>query len=150
MLPKFDPEIVLKHLLHETDSNRKVNVFMAVPTIYAKLLEVLRNQEARREEIIEKLQKNIRLMVSGSAALPQVRLNFLIFVSLDFTIIFFLQPIFEEWKSRTGHTLLERYGMTEIGMGLTNPLSGPRLPGFVGKSDILFSFAINILYSLCF
>ena len=51
-------------------------------------------------------------MVSGSAALPQ--------------------PIFEEWQQKTGHTLLERYGMTEIGMALTNPYAGQRKPGFVG------------------
>ena len=62
--------------------------------------------------LTEKLSKNIRLMVSGSAALPQ--------------------PIFDEWKNLTGHTLLERYGMTEIGMALTNPLKGLRKPGFVG------------------
>ena len=52
-----------------------------------------------------------RLMVSGSAALPQ--------------------PVMEKWESITGHRLLERYGMTEIGMALTNPLSGPRIPGTV-------------------
>lgn len=37
------------------------------------------------------------------------------------------------WQEITGHTLLERYGMTEIGMALSNPLLGPRLPGSVGK-----------------
>ncbi len=52
--------------------------------------------------------KTLRLMVSGSAALPT--------------------PIFSKWKEITGHVLLERYGMTEIGMGLTNPLRGPRVP----------------------
>lgn len=50
-----------------------------------------------------------RLMVSGSAALPV--------------------PVLEKWKSITGHTLLERYGMTEIGMALSNPLHGVRVPG---------------------
>lgn len=50
-----------------------------------------------------------RLMVSGSAALPQ--------------------PIMKKWKDITGHTLLERYGMTEMGMALTNPLHGKRVPG---------------------
>lgn len=50
-----------------------------------------------------------RLMVSGSAALPV--------------------PVLEKWKSITGHTLLERYGMTEIGMALSNPLHGARVPG---------------------
>ncbi|KAJ7380360.1 Acyl-CoA synthetase member 3, mitochondrial [Desmophyllum pertusum] len=51
-------------------------------------------------------------MVSGSAALPE--------------------PVMRRWQEITGHTLLERYGMTEIGMALSNPLHGPRLPGCVG------------------
>ena len=38
----------------------------------------------------------------------------------------------ERWREITGHTLLERYGMTEIGMALSNPLDGERRPGFVG------------------
>lgn len=53
-----------------------------------------------------------RLMVSGSAALPL--------------------PVLEKWKDITGHTLLERYGMTEIGMALSNPLTAARLPGTSG------------------
>jgi malonyl-CoA/methylmalonyl-CoA synthetase len=52
-------------------------------------------------------------MVSGSAALPVSTL--------------------ERWKEISGHTLLERYGMTEIGMALSNPLRGERVPGSVGK-----------------
>lgn len=48
-------------------------------------------------------------MVSGSAPLPE--------------------PVFSKWKSITGHSLLERYGMTEIGMALSNPLKGERRPG---------------------
>lgn len=51
----------------------------------------------------------VRLMVSGSAALPL--------------------PTLQRWEEITGHTLLERYGMTEIGMALSNPLKGPRTPG---------------------
>jgi malonyl-CoA/methylmalonyl-CoA synthetase len=54
----------------------------------------------------------LRLMVSGSAALP-----------ID---------MFEKWKQISGHLLLERYGMTEIGMALSNPLHGERRPGSVG------------------
>ncbi len=53
-----------------------------------------------------------RLMVSGSAALPS--------------------SVFEEWARVSGHRLLERYGMTEIGMALGNPIDGPRIPGTVG------------------
>ncbi len=51
-------------------------------------------------------------MVSGSAALPI--------------------PVLERWRELSGHTLLERYGMTEIGMGLSNPYRGERIPGSVG------------------
>ena len=51
-------------------------------------------------------------MVSGSAALPV--------------------PVLERWRELSGHTLLERYGMTEIGMGLSNPYRGERIPGSVG------------------
>ena len=51
-------------------------------------------------------------MISGSAALPVATL--------------------EEWRRISGHTLLERYGMTELGMALSNPLHGERKPGFVG------------------
>jgi malonyl-CoA/methylmalonyl-CoA synthetase len=52
-------------------------------------------------------------MVSGSAALPVSTL--------------------QRWKEISGHTLLERYGMTETGMALSNPLRGERVPGSVGK-----------------
>jgi len=40
----------------------------------------------------------------------------------------------ERWREITGHTLLERYGMTEIGMALSNPIDGERRPGFVGTA----------------
>ena len=52
-------------------------------------------------------------MVCGSAALPVTILN--------------------KWRKISGHTLLERYGMTEIGMALSNRLKGRRFPGYVGK-----------------
>jgi malonyl-CoA/methylmalonyl-CoA synthetase len=52
-------------------------------------------------------------MVSGSAALPVA--------------------VLARWRELTGHTLLERYGMTEIGMALSNPLAGERRPGTVGQ-----------------
>ena len=107
MLPHFDAKTVWQHLL-----NGDVNVFMAVPTVYAKLLEYLRSNPHLNDNVKDTLGDKIRLMVSGSAALPQ--------------------PIFEEWQQKTGHTLLERYGMTEIGMALTNPYAGQRKPGFVG------------------
>uniref|UniRef100_A0A8C1KU36 Malonate--CoA ligase ACSF3, mitochondrial n=1 Tax=Cyprinus carpio TaxID=7962 RepID=A0A8C1KU36_CYPCA len=92
-----------------------VNVFMAVPTIYSKLIEYYDQhftQPQVQDFIRAVCKERIRLMVSGSAALPQ--------------------PVLERWAEITGHVLLERYGMTEIGMALSNPLKGPRVPGAVG------------------
>eukprot|EP00324_Dicrateria_rotunda_P001220 CAMPEP_0206157942 /NCGR_PEP_ID=MMETSP1474-20131121/4384_1 /ASSEMBLY_ACC=CAM_ASM_001110 /TAXON_ID=97495 /ORGANISM="Imantonia sp., Strain RCC918" /LENGTH=198 /DNA_ID=CAMNT_0053557763 /DNA_START=771 /DNA_END=1364 /DNA_ORIENTATION=- len=56
--------------------------------------------------------RRLRLMVSGSMALPE--------------------PVMKRWEEISGHRLLERYGMTEIGMVLSNPLDGERVPGKVG------------------
>jgi len=42
-------------------------------------------------------------------------------------------PVLERWEEITSHRLLERYGMTELGMALTNPLEGTRIPGAVGR-----------------
>lgn len=119
LLTKFDPHIIWTKLLNPVGVNGglRINVFMAVPTIYAKLIEAF---DSRRQtnnymrNFVKTTCKNrIRLMVSGSASLPQ--------------------PIMERWEEITGHKLLERYGMSEIGMALTNPLNGPRIPGAVGR-----------------
>lgn len=56
--------------------------------------------------------ENLRYMVSGSAALPV--------------------PTMKSWAGISGHVLLERYGMTEIGMALSNDITGMRCPGCVG------------------
>uniref|UniRef100_A0A8C7QXP4 Acyl-CoA synthetase family member 3 n=1 Tax=Oncorhynchus mykiss TaxID=8022 RepID=A0A8C7QXP4_ONCMY len=93
-----------------------VNVFMAVPTIYSELIrhyEQHFSQPHDQDFVRAACKERIRqLMVSGSSALPQ--------------------PTLLRWEEITGHTLLERYGMTEIGMALSNPLEGPRIPGAVG------------------
>ncbi|KAM3918491.1 malonate--CoA ligase ACSF3, mitochondrial isoform 1-T2 [Leptodactylus fuscus] len=114
MLPEFSPEKVWEHFL-SVDSP-SINVFMAVPTIYSKLIEYYDSHLTKpgvRDFVKAMCQQKIRLMVSGSSALPV--------------------PVLERWRTITGHTLLERYGMTEIGMALTNPLNGPRVPGSVGN-----------------
>ncbi|KAG7174692.1 Malonate--CoA ligase ACSF3-like [Homarus americanus] len=118
MLPQFSAPAVWSQLLSlDTPVHSRVNLFMAVPTMYVKLIEEHKNKlikNARMQEYVKSVcTQNIRLMVSGSAALPE--------------------PIFEQWQQITGHTLLERYGMTEIGMALSNPLKGTRKPGFVGS-----------------
>ncbi len=86
-------------------------LFMAVPTIYVKLLEMLEGDDPRRPEWLRGI-RGLRLMVSGSAALPA--------------------GVFTRWRELTGQALLERYGMTEIGMALANPMRGERRAGAVG------------------
>jgi malonyl-CoA/methylmalonyl-CoA synthetase len=90
----------------------EATVFMAVPTIYAKLMEAFRAAPADRRARWAAAAARLRLATSGSAALPATLL--------------------EEFRAATGQTILERYGMTEIGMALSNPFDGPRVPGAVG------------------
>ena len=88
-------------------------LFMAVPTIYAKLLAAWDAAPPGVRAEWSAAAARLRLMVSGSAALPV--------------------SVLARWEAATGHVLLERYGMTEIGMVLSNPLVGERRPGFVGQ-----------------
>ncbi len=88
-------------------------MFMAVPTIYFKMIAYWETLVKEKQEALYHAMSKFRLMVCGSAALPV--------------------SIMEKWKLISGHTLLERYGMTEIGMGISNPYHGERRAGFVGK-----------------
>jgi len=90
-----------------------ITLFMAVPTIYARLLSAWEEAGEGVRARWSAAARGLRLMVSGSAALPV--------------------PLLERWRAATGHVLLERYGMTEIGMALSNPLTGARRPGAVGQ-----------------
>ena len=107
MLPKFDAEGTWQRIL-----SGRVTVFMAVPTIYARLIAAWQAASPERRALMSGACRRLRLMVSGSAALPVQTL--------------------EQWREISGHTLLERYGMTKLGMALSNPLRGERRPGFVG------------------
>jgi malonyl-CoA/methylmalonyl-CoA synthetase len=107
MLPRFDAGETWASI--ETS---RLTVFMAVPTIYGRLIAAWDAAPAERRVDMTKGCRRMRLMVSGSAALPVHTL--------------------ERWREISGHTLLERYGMTEIGMALSNPLHGERRPGHVG------------------
>jgi malonyl-CoA/methylmalonyl-CoA synthetase len=86
---------------------------MAVPTIYRRLVAAWESSGAEQQRQWSAGAGQLRLMVSGSAALPVQTL--------------------ERWEEITGHRLLERYGMTEIGMALGNPLHGERRAGTVGQ-----------------
>lgn len=90
----------------------QVNVFMAVPTIYFKLITCYEALPAPEQARLSAAMAAFRLMVSGSAALPVT--------------------VMDKWKKISGHTLLERYGMTEIGMAIGNPYRGERKAGAVG------------------
>lgn len=105
---RFDAATTLQRLRADAYS-----LFMAVPTIYVKLLEWLRAATPEDSAQVCAAFGRLRLMVSGSAALPA--------------------SIHEEWFRWTGQKLLERYGMTEIGMALSNPFHGERRPGAVGQ-----------------
>jgi len=88
-------------------------VFMAVPTIYVKLIDHLDAMDEDAASAVCEGFANMRLNVSGSAACPV--------------------EVFDEWRGLTGQVLLERYGMTEIGMALSNPYEGERRAGYVGQ-----------------
>ena len=108
ILQEFDAEPVWTRL-----ASGEISVFTAVPTMYHRLIASWENASPEVQRARSTGVRNIRLMMSGSAALPVRTL--------------------ERWREITGHTLLERYGMTEIGMALSNPLDGERLPGHVGQ-----------------
>jgi malonyl-CoA/methylmalonyl-CoA synthetase len=122
MLPKFDSDNVWTYLLNVNMPQKdRVTVFMGVPTTYHYLISEYDKLFSKSTQMTEYIkthcQNKIRLMISGSAPLPNT--------------------IFQRWKEITGHKLLERYGMTEIGMCLSNTLNEDkikqRLPGFVGQ-----------------
>jgi len=107
ILPQFETEPAWERL-----ASGDVTVFSAVPTIYHRLIQSFDAAPADLRRARADGCRRVRLMMSGSAALPVRTL--------------------ERWREITGHTLLERYGMTETGMILSNPLHGERRPGLVG------------------
>jgi len=106
--PRFDIETVLSRV-----SDGAYTLFMAVPTIYVMLIRQIEKLPATERESIVQGYAQMRLMVSGSAALPA--------------------SVHRKWTELTGQELLERYGMTELGMALSNPYAGERRPGAVGQ-----------------
>jgi malonyl-CoA/methylmalonyl-CoA synthetase len=84
----------------------KATVMMGVPTFYTRLLD----QPGLTAEACAK----VRLFISGSAPL--------------------LAETHRTFRERTGHAILERYGMTETGMITSNPYDGARVPGTVGMA----------------
>lgn len=82
----------------------RASIMMGVPTFYTRLLGAA--------EFTRETCAHLRLFISGSAPL--------------------LAEVHEEFSARSGHAILERYGMTETAMNTSNPLDGARVPGSVG------------------
>lgn len=82
----------------------RATAFMGVPTFYVRLLQ--------HSGLTKEIASRLRLFVSGSAPL--------------------LSETHRAWQAKTGHAILERYGMTETNMNTSNPYSGDRVPGAVG------------------
>ena len=84
----------------------RASVLMGVPTFYTRLLQ--------SPALTKESTKHMRLFISGSAPL--------------------LADTHREWAARTGHAVLERYGMTETNMNTSNPYDGQRVAGAVGHA----------------
>jgi malonyl-CoA/methylmalonyl-CoA synthetase len=104
---KFDAEHVWRRF-----ASGEVTLFMAVPTIYTRLVAAWEQADDETRRAWSAGAAGLRLMVCGSAALPVSTLD--------------------RWRDISGHVLLERYGMTELGMVLSNTLDR-RVPGHVGE-----------------
>ena len=126
-VPSANPVELWRRLARDSRCVHPVTMFMAVPTIYARMLEAARaatlnpsGGELSKEELESALEvfRAMRLIVSGSAALPI--------------------PVLNEWNKLIGsatNRIVERFGMTEIGMGLSGDAdrdSTDRVPGTVG------------------
>ncbi|MGD2115008.1 MAG: AMP-binding protein, partial [Acidobacteriota bacterium] len=103
---RFDAAAVVDALAGEARAGIQPTRFFGVPTMYRRLLAEI---EARPGP---PRFDRVRLFCSGSAPLPP--------------------ETFEAFRRATGHAILERYGMSETGITLSNPYAGPRLPGTVG------------------
>eukprot|EP00262_Sarcandra_glabra_P003779 TRINITY_DN14565_c1_g2_i1.p1 TRINITY_DN14565_c1_g2~~TRINITY_DN14565_c1_g2_i1.p1 ORF type:complete len:638 (+),score=122.16 TRINITY_DN14565_c1_g2_i1:246-2159(+) len=90
-----------------------ITVFTGVPTMYTRLLQGYEAMDPGFQATSASAARHLRLMMCGSSALPL--------------------PVMKQWEGITGHRLLERYGMTEFVMALSNPLRGLRKGGTVGK-----------------
>ena len=105
MLPSFDAHAVVA-------ACARASLFMGVPTMYARLLDALAALAPEARATAAATFAQLRLCTSGSAGLP---------VSLG-----------ERWARYAGRYPVERFGMTELGVALSNHLHGERVPGSVG------------------
>jgi len=108
----FNPAAIWRRLT----ASPPITVFMGVPTMYVLLMKKFSSFSEEHQAAARAAAGALRLTISGSAACPV--------------------PVMTEWQTITGQRLLERYGMTEIGMALSNPYApmSAREPGCVGSA----------------
>ncbi|CAN6570720.1 unnamed protein product [Malus baccata var. baccata] len=99
--------------INGSNADDGITVFTGVPTMYARLIQAHEAMDPELKAASANAAKQLRLMMCGSSALPL--------------------PVMQQWETITGHRLLERYGMTEFVMAISNPLRGERKAGTVGK-----------------
>ncbi|KAK4428115.1 Malonate--CoA ligase [Sesamum alatum] len=97
----------------QTKADDAVTVFTGVPTMYTRLIQGFEAMDPALQTASATAARQLRLMMCGSSALPL--------------------PVMQQWEAITGHVLLERYGMTEFVMAISNPLEGKRKGGTVGN-----------------
>ncbi|CAD5323235.1 unnamed protein product [Arabidopsis thaliana] len=117
-LPKFSVSGIWRrwresYPVNDEKTNDSITVFTGVPTMYTRLIQGYEAMDKEMQDSSAFAARKLRLMMSGSSALPR--------------------PVMHQWESITGHRLLERYGMTEFVMAMSNPLRGARKAGTVGK-----------------
>jgi malonyl-CoA/methylmalonyl-CoA synthetase len=105
MLPSFDARRIWDEMAQAT-------MFMAVPAMYTRILAAFDAADDATRAAWGAGARGLRLATSGSAALPV--------------------GVAERWRAIAGEIPVERFGMTEIGVGMTNPFRGPRKAGTVG------------------
>lgn len=111
MMPAFSAEAVWRAIVSNHNTTRQPTVFMGVPTMYQRLIQYYHRADRREQESMRRGAAALRLYVCGSAAL--------------------LSEDNDAWKEISGQRVLERYGMTETGMVLSNPYQD-RVPSSLG------------------
>ncbi|KAK6268056.1 hypothetical protein QUC31_012216 [Theobroma cacao] len=117
-MPKFSVRGIWQrwresYTINGSKADDSITVFTGVPTMYTRLIQGYHAMDPEQQAVSASAARQLRLMMCGSSALPQ--------------------PVMQEWETITGHLLLERYGMTEFVMAISNPLRGARKAGTVGK-----------------
>ncbi|PWA01284.1 hypothetical protein BB558_002618 [Smittium angustum] len=112
IMPKFSVSGVIDRIVNR---EKNLTLIMGVPAMYNLLLLTFQKYNEKQIKQVQEAFKQFRITICGSAPLQE--------------------KVFKQWEQITGHIMVERYGMSEIGMGLSNSVENPKLrfPGCVGR-----------------